>query len=313
MIRLKKIIKGIEKLHGCKNDLRQTFNEILQVKNHGWLTGGGKKQLYFYDDNPKNKQDDELCPNIRFHLMNRSVHVARQQYDSEFLKLFDASSDAYTIAEFIVLFGKNKYDPKSGKELRPRLVNFYEHVKKAARNKNINGFVFDWDHTLQVLGSMYTIALSDWTTLLHIKDELSTTEWEKYKTYCLNNKKNYMNFQDLNYTFYILHISKTKNAKQKTGLLRSKKSKDSFTRAIDALSIVHAGGVERRKKLQSMFEAISKHKKFVVILSKNKKIKQNPKIFYLILHKWGCTKPLLTYSKNKYRFMKSLKQLSQYC
>lgn len=308
MRQLKNIIKEIEKKYGRKNDLRQTFNEIVQSNNHGWLTGGGK-QVYFYDDNPKNKKDDNLCPNIKFHLMHRS-DVAKKQYDSEFLNLFDASSDAYTIAEIIVSKGRNKYDPEAGKKVRRYnhlSINFYDHVKRAAKNKDVDGFVFDWDHTLQILGSMH-YSLQEWNTLLYYKKQLPPKEWNKYKNFL--NISSHDTLENLNYSFNVLHVSRGSKTPNLLGIIDSKEAEKS---TIDALSIVHAGGVARRKKLQSMFRLINKHKKFVVILSKNKKIKRNPNIFNSILHKWGCKNPVLTYSKNKYRFMKSLKQLSKYC
>ena len=308
-MQLKKIIKNIESIEGRKNNFRQTFNEILPIRN-AFLKGGGrlKNLLYFYDDNFNNFTNHNLCPHIQFNLMNKTKNLQPTRYDKKFLNLFDKTSDAYTLAEFIILSNKNKYDPKSGREVldisSSQIVDFYTHVETAAFDTSIDGFVFDWDHTLQVLSRM-SLDLKAWATLLQIKDELTKKQWKRYKKYI---KKSKHNFELTNLNFFLKN-----DDINTTSLLGFTRNSSIIDRSLEALSIIHAGGSDRRKKLQSMFKIIHENKKTVIILSANPKILKISEVFKGILKKWGCKDCTLFYSKQKYRFMQSLQELQQYC
>lgn len=250
----------------------------LLVQSAAGETKSTSNMVYFYDNDLKNKTNENVCPHIQFNWVDASGNITRDydgvkrqytldwndrnfsKHDYECIALFEQGSNALKFANYVKrVVGSCAYDPRAGKQViraDNTKVSFYEHVKHAAALPHITGFVFDWDRTLQVMEGMFgPISLEKWGQYLQMDVEKTT----------------------------------------------------------EALSEYHAGGKERLQELRDMFEAIGD--KPVVIISASKAITMAARnVYEAVLKSWGCQNLQgLHYSQGKYETMAVLESLSQYC
>ena len=148
------------------------------------------KEIYYYDNDFNHYEGNTLCPLIRFNWVDATGNaiddenninytldwrrINHRDYDNQFLQLFDPDSNARRLADFIKeQTNSTAYDPRSGKNviIGMQMVSFYDHVIGAASDANVDGFVFDWDRTLQVTEGMFHQNVRDWENNLRLSYE----------------------------------------------------------------------------------------------------------------------------------------------
>ena len=185
-MRIKTIDSNSRSLVPIEDDREYADEETPTEDDASEPTCARRRQLYFYDNNWSSKRNSDECPGVQFHWVVASGNeVGRNgdenksskwnefsQYDNECISLFKNNSNAHKIALYIQSrVGFLSYDKHAGKE------SFYEHVKTAAALPYVEGFVFDWDRTLQVTESMYRkLSLEKWRRRLGFDTIQETVE-----------------------------------------------------------------------------------------------------------------------------------------
>ena len=243
----------------------------------------------FYDNDTNNQRGETR--NIIFFLVVSTPHFLPAQFDDAFESLIKDDTGLEDIKEVYkyqlgwregIAYDGEVQDTKVKCSHNDTPQDFFEHVKKMAKNKNVTHFIFDWDRTLQVIEGMFGFSNID-------EKNNYITKW-KNEIEGFDKTKPGMSIILDQYLHYY-------RSSKPSGSLLDLKTLGPL------LAKYHAGGEERMKKLKDMFKVIGD--KPVTIISSSSAIKTVPDVYKTILEEWGCPNADLHHAKTgeKYRKM----------